>query len=151
MSESPPTYRFLDWRAEPAGNRLRRGDRDVHLTPKAMDVLCRLLAEPGQVVSKRALLDDVWGGQAVTDDALVVTIYELRKALGDRARQPTYVQTVVRRGYRFLPEVAVVQSSETSSRSPMAPASMAPALRVPEANSPAWKRLATPWLAAAAG
>ncbi|MEO1368637.1 MAG: winged helix-turn-helix domain-containing protein, partial [Acidobacteriota bacterium] len=100
-------YRFLDWRAEPAGNRLWCADRDVQLTPKAMDVLCRLLDGAGRVVTKRELLDDVWSGRGVTDDALTVTIYELRKALGDRARQPTFIQTVVRRGYRFLPEVTV--------------------------------------------
>ncbi|MEM8993495.1 MAG: winged helix-turn-helix domain-containing protein [Acidobacteriota bacterium] len=100
-------YRFLDWRVYPAGNRLWCADRDVQLTPKAMDVLCRLLEGSGRVVSKRELLDDLWSGRPVTDDALTVTVYELRKARGDRARQPTFIQTVVRRGYRFLPEVTV--------------------------------------------
>lgn len=105
-------YRFLDCRAEPEGNRLILGDGEARrITPRAMDVLVYLMTNAGRVVSKDELLTHVWQGQSVTDDALVVTIYELRKALGDQARRPTFLQTVVRRGYRFLPTVEVLPAA----------------------------------------
>ncbi|MEM1205721.1 MAG: winged helix-turn-helix domain-containing protein, partial [Acidobacteriota bacterium] len=104
-SDVHTVYHFLDWRADPSEHRLSRNGEPVPITPRAMEVLAYLLERSGRVVSKEELLGAVWDGQAVTDDALVVTIYELRKALGDRARDPTYLETVVRRGYRFLPPV----------------------------------------------
>ena len=100
-----PTYHFMGWRAEPSRNLLLRGGFETRITPRSMEVLEYFLNSGGRVVSKEELLREVWKGQAVTDDALVVTIYELRKALGDQARQPTFLETVPRRGYRFIPEV----------------------------------------------
>ncbi|MEM8959873.1 MAG: winged helix-turn-helix domain-containing protein [Acidobacteriota bacterium] len=119
MTSSPHTYRFADWHAEPQLNLLRRGDETVRLKPRTMDGLAYLLEHPGRVVSKDELLREVWRGQAVTDDALVVTIYELRKSLGDRARQPTYIETVSGRGYRFLPTVTLVESREAVESEPV--------------------------------
>src|SRR5262245_55338544 len=77
-------------------------DREVKLTPRAAAVL-RLLAERAQeLVTKQDLLDRAWGGMAVGDDALTSCIQELRHALGDDARQPKYIETRHRRGYRLV-------------------------------------------------
>lgn len=117
-----PFARFVGWRALPRRNLLvaegaadgtMGGSVEVRVTPKAMDVLAYLLRRPGQVVSKDELLGALWPDVSVSDDALVVTIYELRKALGDKARQPTYLETVARRGYRFKPEVEWVDAPLT--------------------------------------
>ena len=87
------------------GGVLHRDGRDVHLPPKAMDVLLCLLESPGAVVSKEALMGRVWADTAVTDASLTETVRTLRNVLGDDPRRPTYVQTVHRRGYRFIAPV----------------------------------------------
>lgn len=70
-----------------------------------MDVLACLAAHPGRLVPKEELLETVWGGVFVEEGALSQTIHSLRKALGDDARQPRYVQTVPKRGYRLVASV----------------------------------------------
>ena len=78
---------------------LLRDGRDVRLPPKAMGVLLCLLEQPGSMVSKEELLHAVWNGTAVTDGSLTEAMRTLRAALDDDPQQPTYIQTVHRRGY----------------------------------------------------
>jgi DNA-binding winged helix-turn-helix (wHTH) protein len=87
---------------------LRRDGREVPLSPRAFGVLTCLLEEPGRVVPKGELLDRVWPDTTVTDHSLTEAVRALRNALGDASRSPEYVQTVHRRGYRFI---AAVQGS----------------------------------------
>ncbi len=111
-------YGFGAWVADPSRNCLSRIDTDhedethhnkiVTVTARAMDVLVVLLESQGRVVGKDELMDRVWQQRSVTDDVLVVCIYELRKALGDKARSPTFIETVFRRGYRFIPTVRIM-------------------------------------------
>src|SRR5918994_7943479 len=82
---------------------LRRGSADVHLTPKALAVLQLLTCQAGRVVTKDELFATVWPDAAVSDATLSSCILELRKALGDDARRPRYVETLHRRGFRFIP------------------------------------------------
>ncbi|HVS64350.1 MAG TPA: winged helix-turn-helix domain-containing protein [Thermoanaerobaculia bacterium] len=81
------------------------------LTPRAAAVLQRLIESPGSVVSKTALLDDVWDGVAVSDEALTTVVYELRQALGDSARDQRYVETLRRRGYRWVAPPPIVSDA----------------------------------------
>jgi DNA-binding winged helix-turn-helix (wHTH) protein/predicted ATPase len=75
---------------------------EVHVTPKSLALL-RLLAErTGQVVTKEEILGAVWPKVVVSDAALVSCIQELRRALADDARRPRFIETVHRRGYRFI-------------------------------------------------
>jgi len=88
----------------------RVAGRDLELRPKAFHLLCHLAENAGRLVSKQELHDAVWGNVAVSDDALVQCIRELRLKLGDTDRR--VIRTVPRRGYllnasRELPEVAV--------------------------------------------
>jgi DNA-binding winged helix-turn-helix (wHTH) protein/predicted ATPase len=85
--------------------RLSRGDVDVELRPKALAVLCHLVERPGRIVGKQELLGEVWAGTSVSDTVLKVCIREIRDALGDDAKAPRYVETVPRRGYRFVERV----------------------------------------------
>lgn len=88
------------------GADLRRDGLVVDLTPKAYAVL-RLLAEhAGELVTKNELWDAVWPRVIVTDAALTVCIAEVRKALGDNARNARFVATVPKRGYRFVAPIA---------------------------------------------
>ena len=88
------------------GDGLWRDGAAVPLPPRAIGVLTALLASPGVVVPKTALMDAVWPGTFVTESSLLEAIGLLREALGDDRRQPTYIQTVHRRGYRFIGEIA---------------------------------------------
>ena len=78
---------------------LRREGDAIDLRPKAFDVLCHLVANAGRVVSKHEMLDALWPGLEVTDDALVQCVGDVRRALSDEARR--IVKTVPRRGYIF--------------------------------------------------
>ena len=70
-----------------------------------MDVLVHLAENADQIVSKEDLIESVWKDRFVTDDVLTVSIYALRKTLGDNARRPRYIETVSRRGYRLIAPV----------------------------------------------
>ena len=74
----------------------------ARLTPRAAAVLATLVERAEQLVTKQELLEQVWGGLAVGDDALSSCIQELRRALGDDARRPKYIETQHRRGYRLI-------------------------------------------------
>ena len=77
-------------------------EREVHVEPKVMAVLERLAQEPLQVVSRSALLSDVWTGTVVTDEVVTRCISELRNALGDSSRSPSFIQTIPKKGYKLL-------------------------------------------------
>jgi TolB-like protein/DNA-binding winged helix-turn-helix (wHTH) protein/Tfp pilus assembly protein PilF len=79
-----------------------RREETVRVRPKAMDVLCALAARPGEVVEREALLAEVWGHTAVTDEPLTATIGELRRLLGDRRGDARFIETIPKRGYRLL-------------------------------------------------
>ena len=96
---------FGSFRFEPATARLWDNGAEVKLTRKAALVLGALLERPGEPVSKQELFASVWRGTVVSDDALVTCIQELRKALGDDSKQPLYIETRHRMGYRFAAPV----------------------------------------------
>ena len=108
---------FAAFRLDQANGILWRGDEEVPLAPRPLAVLCYLLRRPGDVVSKAELLNNVWSGVVVEEATLSETIKVLRKALGDRPRRPTYIQTVHRRGYRFIAEVVHDPTGEAHWRS----------------------------------
>jgi DNA-binding winged helix-turn-helix (wHTH) protein len=80
---------------------LVRVGRDVHLTPKAFDLLALLVAERPRAVAKAEIRDRLWPGTFVSESNLTTLVTELRAALGDAARSPRYVRTVHRFGYAF--------------------------------------------------
>ena len=84
------------------GDGLWRHGQPVGLPPRALAVLTALLTSAGAVVSKQDLMDAAWPGTFVTESSLLEAIGLLREALGDDRRRPTYIQTVHRRGYRFI-------------------------------------------------
>ena len=94
---------FGPFTLDPVSGHLYRSGTVVPLTPKAFAVLQHLVAHPGRLFSKQELLDAVWPGVFVGDAVLKVTIREIRRALGDDAHAPQYIETAHRRGYRFIP------------------------------------------------
>ncbi len=85
-----------------AGGRLLHEGRAVGLAPKPWAVLSHLAERPGHLVSKDELLDAVWGHRHVSDSVLKVTMNGLRSKLGDDPATPLYIETVPKRGYRFI-------------------------------------------------
>ena len=87
----------------------------VPLTPKLLDLLLYLLDRPAQVVTKEELLDALWPGANVTENALTQAVSELRQALGDAAGSPRFIKTIARRGYRFIAGVEVVDAGTATT------------------------------------
>ncbi len=101
------TYRFGPYTLDPSAYRLLRDADVVQLSPKIIDLLLYLVARQSVLVSKEDLFKALWPDVAVTDNALTQAVSELRQALGDDPSNPAYIQTVARRGYRFIAPVTV--------------------------------------------
>ncbi|WP_165356524.1 winged helix-turn-helix domain-containing protein [Sphingosinicella sp. BN140058] len=111
--------RIGEWTFSPASNALRRGEerrRLEHRAARTLELLCR---RRGDVVSQDEILAEVWNGRAISANSVPVVLKDIRKALGDDAREPRFIETVAKRGYRLLPEVATAQpqASETPTLS----------------------------------
>jgi DNA-binding winged helix-turn-helix (wHTH) protein/Flp pilus assembly protein TadD len=78
------------------------GGRTTRLEPKACDLLVLLAGRPNEVLSVEQLIESVWGGKFVTSDVVTVAIHALRRAFGDDAREPRFIETVRGRGYRWI-------------------------------------------------
>jgi len=107
--------RFDRFQLNEADARLTCDGRPVALAPKPFEVLCALARTPGMLVTKNALLDAVWGHRFVTESVLKSAISEVRAALGDNPKAPRYIETVSRRGYRFIAAAAGAQPQIASA------------------------------------
>jgi TolB-like protein/DNA-binding winged helix-turn-helix (wHTH) protein/Tfp pilus assembly protein PilF len=96
------SFRLGEWVVHPGEGSLRSSRASRRLEPQLMKLLVCLASQAGKVVTKREIIDTVWDGQVTTNDAVAAAIYSLRKALGDEARRPRYVETIPKRGYRVL-------------------------------------------------
>jgi DNA-binding winged helix-turn-helix (wHTH) protein len=94
-----------DWLVQPDQNRISRPGASVQLEPRLMDVLVFLAGRAGQVVSRDQLVEGVWKVEFITEWAITRAIAKLRRALGDAAGQPRYIETISKRGYRLLAPV----------------------------------------------
>jgi len=135
--------RFHEFELDEADARLTRAGQPVPLAPKPFAVLCALARTPRSLMTKNALLDSVWGHRFVTESVLKSTISELRAALEDDPKQPRYIETVSRRGYRFI---AAVNAA-------LAPAPAAGAVSAPPiiGRAEPLERLRSAWQSAANG
>jgi len=100
-------YEFGPFRLDASDHLVFRGDELVSLPPKAVELLAVLVANGGRVLSKEELLNRVWPETHVEEANLSHQIYKLREALGDDGSGEKYIQTLPRRGYRFVAKVTV--------------------------------------------
>ena len=146
--------RIGEWRVDASLDEIARDGMAVKLEPRTMGVLMCLAEHAGQVVTVDQLLDTVWKGVVVTPDSVYQAVAVLRKALGDDTREPTYIATVVRRGYRLVAPVSPwgepqpAQPAAVPVSSP-AKSAGAPAARVPPRTPGPWIALAAALLVAA--
>jgi TolB-like protein/DNA-binding winged helix-turn-helix (wHTH) protein/Tfp pilus assembly protein PilF len=95
--------RMGEWIIRPRRRVIERNNKTVHLKPKSMAVFEALVAAGGTPVSRSDLIETVWRGAEVSDDALTQCIVELRKAFGDDARESRVIETIPRLGFRLIP------------------------------------------------
>src|SRR5882762_737931 len=94
------------WRVDPTLDEISKDGTSVKLEPRTMQLLVCLAEHAGQVLSVEQLLDQVWKDVVVTPNSLYHAVAELRRALGDDPKEPTYIANVLRRGYRLVAPVA---------------------------------------------
>ncbi len=113
-------YYVGEWLVEPEQSRLVRGSQTAKLDLKAIQVLGFLAEHPNEILTKEQIIGSVWDGAFVSDEVLTTAIWGLRKALGDDAKEPQYIQTIPRRGYRLIAPVerATAESSRRWEPSP---------------------------------
>lgn len=107
MAERFPNYfyAFGPFRMDPVRRLLLRDNKSVPLPPKAFELLLLLVENNGQVMEKTELLECLWPGSVVEEANLSQTIYLLRRALADGTEGQQYIETIPKRGYRFVAEV----------------------------------------------
>lgn len=120
---NPLRIGFAGFELDEANALLLHQGRPVALAPTPFNLLCALARQPGALLSKEALLDSVWGHQFVTESVLKTAISDLRIALGDNPREPRIIETVPRRGYRFIAAPAAAAAAPAAG--PAAPRSPA--------------------------
>jgi DNA-binding winged helix-turn-helix (wHTH) protein len=132
------SYQFDDVIIDLRAGRVLRGGTAVPLEPKAFDLLVLLASRSGELVTRQQVLDDVWAGVYVTDNAVARVVAQLRRVLGDTARGARYIETVPTRGYRFIGPVSRVTASASSpdTAGTVAPSSLAPAQSAPSPQGP---------------
>ncbi len=112
-------FSFARFRIDPANQELWRDSEIIAVRPKTFQILLYLVENPRRLVSRQELLGSVWPGVVVSGNLLRAYVWELRKILGDTAKSPRYLETVNRRGYRFLPSVSIrhrTDSTEANTR-----------------------------------
>src|SRR5882724_3537670 len=105
-------YEFGPFQLSTAEHLLLRDGDVVPLTPKVVDVLALLVERSGHLLEREELLSTVWTDSFVEEANLTVSISALRKALGERADGHQYIETVPKRGYRFVADVKVIEAEE---------------------------------------
>lgn len=109
-------YEFGEWLVEPDLNRIRREEgQAIQLEPRTMEVLRYLLEHPNEVVSTDELLDTVWAGRVVEENAVHRNISRIRRHLGDSSRDPRYIETITKRGCRTIAPVKKFDAAPADS------------------------------------
>ena len=98
-----------DYTLDPVGYELRQHGRLVRLEPRVFDLVAYFVQHPDRTVTKEELLEQLWPEQFVTDASLTYCVAQARKALGDTGQTQRSIQTVRRRGYRFIAPVTIRQ------------------------------------------
>jgi DNA-binding winged helix-turn-helix (wHTH) protein/predicted ATPase len=100
-------FLFGPFRVDPANACVWRGEEQILFPPTTFAVLCYFVEHPSRVITKQALLEAVWPDAYVSEAGLAVRVSEIRKALGDDPKKPQFIETVYRRGYRFIQPVTI--------------------------------------------
>jgi eukaryotic-like serine/threonine-protein kinase len=106
------TVTFGPFTLDLQGRKLRRGDDPIHLPSRALAALAYLIAHRDRLVDREEIIAAVWHDVAVTDDSLIHAVSVIRRALGDDPSHASFIETVPRRGYRFVGQIESVEPAE---------------------------------------
>ena len=106
--------RFGPFEVDPRTWSLSRGGGAVDLSPRLVEILTAIIEKNGEIVTKDELLDRFWPGVNISENTLTRAIADIRKALGEQASEPKYIQTLARRGFRFIPD-SIVERPESGT------------------------------------
>lgn len=109
--DTSKTFLVGQWKVEPELNRLSCDENEVILVPKVMAILLVLVESGGEPLNLKTLMKKVWKEQVVSDSSVYQAIAQLRKALGDTAAKPLYIQRVSGKGYRLIAKVNAVDAA----------------------------------------
>ena len=102
-------FRIGIWLVQPGLNTISQNGTTRQLEPKVMEVLVCLAHHAGETLPKEQLLETIWPDTFVSDDVLIRSISEIRRAFDDDPRESKFIQTIPKRGYRLIPSVEVVK------------------------------------------
>ncbi len=114
MSLETQSFEFGEFLLDAKEKVLLCEGKPLSITPKAFELLCALIGKHGQLIEKNELMTAVWADSFVEEGNLTFTIRLLRKALGDDAQNPRFIETVPKRGYRFIAEVKEISVENES-------------------------------------
>jgi DNA-binding winged helix-turn-helix (wHTH) protein/tetratricopeptide (TPR) repeat protein len=148
--------RFGPFEVDLRAGELRKQDRRIRLQDQPLHVLAALLEHPGEMVTREELRQRLWPSDTFVDfdHGLNNAINRLREALGDSVEKPTYIQTIPRRGYRFIaavedagpePPQASLKQTPAGLDPPVDPISFPATTAIPEPARAPWRRVAGPW------
>ena len=143
LNYSALRYRFSDFILSPSRRTLFRDGKEAPLIPRYFDLLLLLIARRNEAVHRQEILDAVWKDVIVSDGALTQAIRTLRRALGDDSKDPVFIRTVSRHGYRFVFADVVEESDDT-------PLSMVTPTKESDRADPATPAIEDAWEAALA-
>ena len=115
-------FRVGEWQVLPEFNELRGPQGPSRVQPRLIQVLRLLAQNAGRTVTREALIEGAWSRRMVNDEVLSRTIADLRQALGDDARQPRYLETIPKLGYRLIAEVEWLQTDARTQTPAVEPA-----------------------------
>ncbi|HEV8487024.1 MAG TPA: winged helix-turn-helix domain-containing protein [Blastocatellia bacterium] len=124
IGEETRFYDFGPFRVDASERLLLRNGAPIPLTPKVFDLLLLLMRNLGNVLSKDEIMSKLWPDTIVEENNLTVNMSALRKALNDDSSQPQYIETIPRRGYRFVAEVREVNAGAAPSARTTEPGSI---------------------------
>ena len=133
-------FRVGRWVVRPSCNTVSQNGASTRLEPKVMEVLVCLASQPGEAIPKETMLKTVWLDTFVSDDVLTRSISELRRVFKDNAREPRFIETIPKRGYRLVAAVSPINGNAQNALA-------AAADEQPKTKKRNWKFV---WLAAAA-
>src|SRR5580765_2498654 len=113
MSSQPEarTIEFGPFRISTADRLLQRDGQVIHLFPRSIDVLLVLLKSDGRVLTREELIEAVWGNTSIEEGGLTSNISDLRKALSDDPKDPSYIKTIPKRGYLWVGPITAEDKS----------------------------------------
>jgi len=116
VRQEPSSFSVNEWEVSPSTLCIRNADKTIKLEPKVMQVLSFFAEHAGEVIARQTLEEAIWPDTIVGYDAVTNTIIKLRKAFGDTPREPRFIQTIPKTGYRLIAEVINHDISEESNQ-----------------------------------